>query len=231
MKCFFWTASALPAWQSTFKIRGMMAIEDIRNPTSGGCLRGVQDQLEDMMVGMHCKEFQHLALVVLTPFLLVPYIYIYIYINVKPCKQSGCTQFFGWWTAHLPWLMQSEKLNIQLKISTEPIISSFKLKKYQWHQHHVLLRTKDPPPLWVSPTSPHPMSPVCSWRSLPMVSWPQAVDAVVGKLPAPPSCERILRGAVLDQAPVVKWAICDSLGTPLISTTCCACKVAILIQK
>ena len=49
-------------------------------------------------------------------------------INVKPCKQSGCTQFFGWWTAHLPWLMQSEQLNIQLKISTEPIISSFKVK-------------------------------------------------------------------------------------------------------
>lgn len=51
----------------------MMAIKDIRNPTSGGCLRGVQDQLEDMMVGLHCKEFQHLALVVLTPFFLVPF--------------------------------------------------------------------------------------------------------------------------------------------------------------
>lgn len=103
MKCFFWTASALPAWQSTFKIRGMMAIEDIRNPTSGGCLRGVQDQLEDMMVGMHCKEFQHLALVVLDPF-FVGAIYI---LYVKPFQQCGCTQFFGWWTAHLPWFMQS----------------------------------------------------------------------------------------------------------------------------
>lgn len=78
---------------------------------------------------------------------------------------------FGWWTTHLLWLMQNWTFNFKSQ------------------------------PLQISPTSPHPMSPVCSWRSLPMVSWPQAVGVVVGKLPAPPSCERILRGAVLDQAP------------------------------